>query len=840
VTLLSAATEQAARKRAEMGDIPKKPVKQKMFLVKWAGLGYEHCTWETQADINDDAIIAEFRRLEGVTPEEPDMTEKEVQDVIQSAVAPKKGSTGNNAEMDAFKLQLNAQQRAFQFKKFGMDTPHLVAAEVGPKEQLFTGSKSASNDKQHPSEVATVLEEVVWKVATNDADFSNSYHHSLLPPPLYGEYDAKIPGKFDYPCLNILIDLSKHMLTLLLLINPIVTTMGLLLNVGEVDKNVAFLGYRQFPDGTKGPAEVKNLCKRNGDIIIAVNGKSLVGKPFKEVIPYLKESIRFAYIRFVHKDCTTDGGSMTSCGNLGHYMFEDLSKTFKEDRRRLLAKRSLALLEEEEDADDSSTSSEEASDDSVDSDDSDSDATGIEPDSEDEALLRERESTDSGDSQGDAVGTATNTAVDGNSKGSTETAKKDISDLLLGANVSRQASTQHLALSLLGMDVGYSSDEGGDEDVAHYIDGVDGTFTQDVEAPPKPSKAEGSDVTTLAKLPVKKTDFSIIGNTSQLQVAVALTGKAPDITDFDNYPLPSAKQIEAERLKAEEEARKAEEEAKQAEEDARKKAEEAAKPKKKSTTKIEQVSTMSNDVVRIWANAEDASATLQLDYEKLQRLLNGKYDAELGDEVGGFRWRYADQDAVVTSIKKDSKKAREAYLQFKDKLYDPAKPHTYKNENKLRDYQVDGVNWLAASYYNEQGCILADEMGLGKTCQIVTYLEHLFRVEKLKGPFLVVVPLSTVEHWRREFEAWTDMQCCVYHDRQRVWRDVLREYEWYYEDRPHTPDYLKFNVLVTTYDTLIGDFDVIGDVPWRVAVVDEAHRLRNVKGKLLECMKEIR
>jgi len=68
--------------------------------------------------------------------------------------------------------------------------------------------------------------------------------------------------------------------------------MGLLLNVGEVDKNVAFLGYRQFPDGTRGPAEVKNLCRRHGDIIIAVNGKSLVGKPFKEVIPYLKESIR--------------------------------------------------------------------------------------------------------------------------------------------------------------------------------------------------------------------------------------------------------------------------------------------------------------------------------------------------------------------------------------------------------------------------------------------------------------------------------------------------------------------------------------------------------------------
>jgi hypothetical protein len=44
---------------------------------------------------------------------------------------------------------------------------------------------------------------------------------------------------------------------------------------------------------------------------------------------------------------------------------------------------------------------------------------------------------------------------------------------------------------------------------------------------------------------------------------------------------------------------------------------------------------------------------------------------------------------------------------------------------------------------------------------------------------------------------------------------------------------------VTTYDTLIGDFDVISQIPFRVAVVDEAHRLRNQKGRLLECMREI-
>lgn len=39
--------------------------------------------------------------------------------------------------------------------------------------------------------------------------------------------------------------------------------------------------------------------------------------------------------------------------------------------------------------------------------------------------------------------------------------------------------------------------------------------------------------------------------------------------------------------------------------------------------------------------------------------------------------------------------------------------------------------------------------GLGKTVQIVTYLEHLYRVEKIHGPFLVVV--SGVIHRNSHF-----------------------------------------------------------------------------------------
>ena len=49
------------------------------------------------------------------------------------------------------------------------------------------------------------------------------------------------------------------------------------------------------------------------------------------------------------------------------------------------------------------------------------------------------------------------------------------------------------------------------------------------------------------------------------------------------------------------------------------------------------------------------------------------------------------------------KKTKQAWLEFREKLYDPSEPYPYKNNNRLRDYQVDGVNWLASTWYKKQG-----------------------------------------------------------------------------------------------------------------------------------------
>ncbi len=402
-----------------------------------------------------------------------------------------------------------------------------------------------------------------------------------------------------------------------------------------------------------------------------------------------------------------------------------------------------------------------------------------------------------------------------------------------------QETTQSLGMRLLDVDLGYSSDEGGAEECAYFIDGVDNTLTTSDEAKrvsladTDPKTVEDTSKDNEETLPSKKNDFDTLGQRAKIFASIALSHEKPYIDDFDNFPYLSTKQLSA---------IKAEEEAESMAVDDTPEAELETPVVKLSTTKVEQLSTSSNEVIRVWKSAEDAAATLQISLANIKVLLSGQYSEEVGDEVGGYRWKYAAEDAEVTKIPKaikENDKGKKAFLEFRDKLYDHEKPHHYKNNNRLRDYQIDGVNWLSSCWYKNHSCILADEMGLGKTVQIVCYIEHLNRVEKIQRPFLVVVPLSTVEHWRREFEGWSDLKTCVYHDRQRVWRDVMREYEWYFADRPRTPDFLKFDVLVTTYDTLIGDFDVIGQIPWRVTVVDEAHRLRNQKGKLLECMKEI-
>ncbi|XP_048418921.1 chromodomain-helicase-DNA-binding protein 2 isoform X1 [Stegostoma tigrinum] len=142
---------------------------------------------------------------------------------------------------------------------------------------------------------------------------------------------------------------------------------------------------------------------------------------------------------------------------------------------------------------------------------------------------------------------------------------------------------------------------------------------------------------------------------------------------------------------------------------------------------------------------------------------------------------------------------------------------------ELRDYQLEGLNWLVHSWCKCNSVILADEMGLGKTIQTISFLSNLFNQHQLYGPFLLVVPLSTVTSWQREFEIWEPNMNVVVYIGDVMSRNTIREYDWLHPETKR----LKFNVLITTYEILLKDKNVLGSINWAFLGVDEAHRLKN-------------
>ncbi|KAL3313840.1 transcriptional regulator [Cichlidogyrus casuarinus] len=155
-------------------------------------------------------------------------------------------------------------------------------------------------------------------------------------------------------------------------------------------------------------------------------------------------------------------------------------------------------------------------------------------------------------------------------------------------------------------------------------------------------------------------------------------------------------------------------------------------------------------------------------------------------------------------------------------------------ELRLREYQLNGLNWIAHAWTRGNSIILADEMGLGKTVQTLSFLAYLYNEFALYGPFLLVVPLSTVSNWSREASLWTPYMNTIVYAGDSTSRQLIREHEWSSISRRNQS--LKFNICVTTYEILLKDKAWLSGVTWAVLGVDEAHRLKNDASQLYKCL----
>merc|ERR1712238_25602 len=92
---------------------------------------------------------------------------------------------------------------------------------------------------------------------------------------------------------------------------------------------------------SKGPAEVQNLIKNVGDIIIAVDGVSTINKSFKHIIMMLRKSgeKKFARMRFLSSKFKYCHIELNSMGAVGGYLSEVMHKSFRSERRQFIVRR---------------------------------------------------------------------------------------------------------------------------------------------------------------------------------------------------------------------------------------------------------------------------------------------------------------------------------------------------------------------------------------------------------------------------------------------------------------------------------------------------------------------
>lgn len=150
----------------------------------------------------------------------------------------------------------------------------------------------------------------------------------------------------------------------------------------------------------------------------------------------------------------------------------------------------------------------------------------------------------------------------------------------------------------------------------------------------------------------------------------------------------------------------------------------------------------------------------------------------------------------------------------------------------LRPYQQVGVRWLYLLTKLGLGACLADDMGLGKTIQVLSLLLVLKRQDSARPqPSLLVAPASLLANWAAEIERFAPgLKALVTHPSampaaELKGLDAARL-------RP-------IDLVITSYGSLLR-MPWIVEVPWRLAVLDEAQAIKNPDAKQTRAVKMLK
>ncbi|KAM0788287.1 hypothetical protein ACM66B_001433 [Microbotryomycetes sp. NB124-2] len=158
---------------------------------------------------------------------------------------------------------------------------------------------------------------------------------------------------------------------------------------------------------------------------------------------------------------------------------------------------------------------------------------------------------------------------------------------------------------------------------------------------------------------------------------------------------------------------------------------------------------------------------------------------------------------------------------------------------ELRKYQRDGVSWLAFLAKYQLHGLLCDDMGLGKTLQTICILGsmHHERAERFKAthspdavhlPSLIVCPPTLTGHWKHEIQTYAkNLRPIVYSGPKAERAQLVKSFN-------------KYDAVITSYDVVRNDIELLGAVDWHYCILDEGHVIKNSKTKLTKAVKTLK
>lgn len=200
--------------------------------------------------------------------------------------------------------------------------------------------------------------------------------------------------------------------------------------------------------------------------------------------------------------------------------------------------------------------------------------------------------------------------------------------------------------------------------------------------------------------------------------------------------------------------------------------------------------------------------------------------------------------------------------QQKPKLHKAVKPQREKKDIELlesggvipapiaqwlRDYQIEGVQFLHERFVKQTGAILGDDMGLGKTIQVIAFLTAAFGkkannndakcMRKIRRfgddrwypRILIVCPGTLMQNWEDELSKWG-------------WWEVYRFHGSSLADRKGVLGAAAkgmLEIMITTYTTYRNNESEINTVDWDCVIADECHQIKSKDAGITKAMNKI-